>query len=524
MTSLQADEAFLEHFQLEHDPFAARVPGFKFFPAQRKSVLGQLHHLARYSQLLLTVVGPSGSGKTLLRQALVASANKQTVQCVVLSGTDSDTLRAQFAQGIGVRSSDLAAIQAQVVQLALTGQEVYLLVDDAEQLADEALETLLVIAAGSPEARPHVFLFGEGSVVPRLEFLSEGEERVHVIELQPYAPEESREYLAQRLQGAGRGLDVFSEEQLEEIHEQSGGWPGRLNEVAREVLIEAMLAERRGGRRGGFALRMPRPHLLAIAVVAVAVLAAWFMQGRSGNDAAAPQTAVLELGGQPAVSSAGEPPLAGAVVPQPPVPQVPSEQPVLRQPLAAAAGEEDELEAFSPAQVPAAGVPVSPPAVPSTPAPRVETPVAVQPVAPAPAPVAVAPVSRPAAPVAAPEAVPRPAVAAPQPAARPSPAVASGGNITSSAGWYRAQPAGNYVLQVLGTRSEQAAQALVKQYGADYRYFSKSHQGKPLYVVTYGSFASRSAAQNAVASLPARLRSEKPWPKSFASIRQEAGL
>ena len=85
MTSLHADEAFLGHFQLTHDPFAPRVPGFKFFPAQRKPVLGQLHHLARYSQLLLVVTGPEGSGKTLLRQALVASTNKQSVQSVVVS-------------------------------------------------------------------------------------------------------------------------------------------------------------------------------------------------------------------------------------------------------------------------------------------------------------------------------------------------------------------------------------------------------------------------------------------------------
>lgn len=30
MTSLHADEAFLDHYQLSHDPFAPRVPGFKF--------------------------------------------------------------------------------------------------------------------------------------------------------------------------------------------------------------------------------------------------------------------------------------------------------------------------------------------------------------------------------------------------------------------------------------------------------------------------------------------------------------
>ena len=30
MTSLYADDAFLGHVQLNHDPFAPRVPGFKF--------------------------------------------------------------------------------------------------------------------------------------------------------------------------------------------------------------------------------------------------------------------------------------------------------------------------------------------------------------------------------------------------------------------------------------------------------------------------------------------------------------
>ena len=57
MTSLHADEAFLDHYQLSHDPFAPRCPASSF-PAQRKPVLGQLHHLARYSQLMLVVTGP----------------------------------------------------------------------------------------------------------------------------------------------------------------------------------------------------------------------------------------------------------------------------------------------------------------------------------------------------------------------------------------------------------------------------------------------------------------------------------
>ena len=223
MTSLSADDSYLDHYGFSHDPFATRVPGFKFFPAQRKPVLGQLHHLARYSQLLLVVTGPEGSGKTLLRQALVASSNKQAVQSVVITpqGTaDSSAVLQQIGQALGVQNADVDGVMAQIVQLALTGQEVYLLVDDAEQLTGAAVETLLRLAAGNPEARPHVFLFGEDSLVTRLEALVEGEERFHVIALQPYEEDETREYLALRLEGAGSGLECFSDEQISRIHEQ----------------------------------------------------------------------------------------------------------------------------------------------------------------------------------------------------------------------------------------------------------------------------------------------------------------
>ncbi|WP_312288738.1 AAA family ATPase, partial [Stutzerimonas nitrititolerans] len=132
MTSLSADDSYLDHYGFSHDPFAARVPGFKFFPAQRKPVLGQLHHLARYSQLLLVVTGPEGSGKTLVRQALVASSNKQAVMSVVItpqSTADSSAVLQQIGQALNIQHADFDGVMAQIVQLALTGQEVYLLVD-----------------------------------------------------------------------------------------------------------------------------------------------------------------------------------------------------------------------------------------------------------------------------------------------------------------------------------------------------------------------------------------------------------
>ena len=521
MTSLHADEAFLDHYHFTHDPFASRVPGFKFFPAQRKPVLGQLHHLARYSQLLLVVSGPEGSGKTLLRQALVASTNKQAVQSVVVSAkgaSDPASILRQVAQGLQVQRPELPAILAQVGQLALTGQEVYVLVDDAEDLSDAALTSLLSLAVGNAEGRPHVFLFADSQLLPRLERVAAGDECFHVIELQPYSEDETREYLAQRLEGAGQGIEVLSDDQVADIHEQSSGWPGVINQVARESLVEAMLAQRGAASRGGFSFSLPRKHLLALCVVAIGVLAAWFMQGRVVEDIDTPVIAQLPLGETPPSVVVAEPgaTAAPAVAPaiqfeganQPlPLPLVGEAQPVIREPLAQAAGLSGAEEADAAGVSGAADIAPEPAVSASVPvAPVVPEPVKVAPVVAPPA----APVVKPVAPVV--TAAPSPAKPkAPPPAVKP----AAGGD------WYAAQAGSRYTLQILGARLESGAQAFVKANGADYHYFKKQHQGKPLYVVTYGSFATRDAAQAALRTLPAKVQAGKPWPRNFAGIQQE---
>ncbi len=535
MTSLHADEAFLGHYQLSHDPFATRVPGFKFFPAQRKPVLGQLHHLARYSQLLLLVTGPHGSGKTLLRQALVASTNKQSVQSVVVSArgaSDASGVLRQVAQALNVAQPEMRAILSQVVQLALTGQEVYILVDDAEQLGESAFEALLGLAAGTPEGRPHVFLFGEASIIDRLDQLcaesGTEEERFHVIELAPYTEEDTREYLAQRLEGAGRGIEVFSAQQITDIHEQSNGWPGAINQVARDSMIEAMIASRSAVKRPSMGFKMPKKHVLALGgVVVAAVLAAWLIPGRNNAPATAPANSQAQLplgqGQVPAQqSNNGGPAIEFAGNSQPmPLPLVGNSQPVMRGPLAEAAGsgegdgEDGGPVSNQPRQPPTVTTTAPPVGAAAGPAPAMaQTPV------PTPRP---APVAKPA-PAPAPAAKPAPAptqVATAKPAPKPVEKPAAAAPASAGGTWYAGQAPTHYVVQILGTSSEAAAQSYVKEQGGEYRYFKKTLQGKPLYVVTYGSFADRNAALAAIKVLPAKVQAGKPWPRTVGSIQQE---
>jgi len=398
-------------------------------------------------------------------------------------------------------------------------------VDDAEQLDESALEALLALAAGAPEGRPHVFLFGESSLIAQLEALSLEEERFHVIELQPYTEEETREYLEQRLEGAGRGIELFTADQISDIHESSDGWPGTINQVARDAMIEAMIASRSAVKRPSMGFNMPKKHVLAIsAVVVVAVAAAWLMPGRSKaptTGAPANEQAQLPLGqGTPQPNSGGAPAVEFAGNSQPmPLPLVGNSQPVMRGPLAEAAGGITEGDDG----VPVEGSSATPPTVTTTAPPAgIQPGPAPTPAAkPAPAPTQVAtakpaPVAPAVKPAPAP-AKPAAAVAAVKPAEKPVAAAAKGAGGT----WYAGQPTSNYVVQILGTSSEAAAQSFVKEQGGEYRYFKKVLNGKPLYVITYGNFANRDAAVTAIKALPAKVQAGKPWPRTVASVQQE---
>lgn len=502
--ALSADhEAYLDHYGLAHDPFALRVPGLKFFPARRKTVLGQLHHLARYSQLLLAVTGPRGSGKSLLRQALAGSSNRQSVQCCSLSAERAESqelLLVRLAHELGAARGTLPGLMAQVGQASLNGQEVYLLIDDAHLLEPEALQALFALAEGGPEGRAHVFLFGEGGLGEQLESVCVDPDRYHVIELQPYDATETAAYLAQRIEGAGGDPAILDEEQVARIHAASAGWPGAINRLAGLALRESMAVQVQASRAvepapatRGF----PRRHLWAVAGVVVAGgLLALLLRGEGDGgverapvvtgELAVPRSEVVE---SEAVDVA---PIGFTGTPQP-LPLPGGERPLMREPLAQASSNEAELESVAPLE-PVVAAPVAQPE-------------------PLPPEVSVAAASR--APLAEPAAAPRSVAPAPAPKVVPKPVPSRGGD------WYRSQPAGNYVVQVLGTRSEQAARQLVERHGQGFHYFVKQLEGKPLYVVTYGSFRSRDAAAAAATRLPAALRSGKPWARSVASVQQE---
>lgn len=528
--ALDNTEEFLLHYQLQHDPFMSRPPGFRFFTPGRKPVLAQLHHMAHFSEQLQAVVGPTGSGKTLLRQAMVASCNKDKVQCVVTSGrehADAAGLEQLICQALNVNST--SALLERAEQLHATGMQLYLVVDDAECLEQPALQMLADLSQAG-RAAPRVFLFAEESIVEMLEAVSIPADRVwlQLIELAPLTLDETRAYLAQRLEGAGQGIELLDDQQVARIHQRSGGWPGAINRVAPQVMMEEVeepVRQPRPQRTG-----LPMRSLVAVVLVAAGVAIAWMM----GGEEAEPTRTVLNLPDEVATLDVTDSASGGPVL------QMPGEssdtlERIVEEPDSESAGVAEVTRAPTP--LPAGDTvlelpePVAMPEPPQVEAPQVVA--APEPVVPSPAAIPTpAPAAEPSpAPRPVPKAEPAPATAQapvqarPQAPAAPTPRT-SAASPSSAAyhqdAWYRQRPASEYTLQLLGTRSRQAAEEFIrKQSGlADIGYFETLHEGKPWFVVTQGAYAGRSQAQQGISRLPASLQQQKPWPRSMASIQQ----
>lgn len=489
MNTLRADELFLSYYQLEHDPFAPRVPNFKFFPAQRKTILGQLHHLARHSELMLVVTGPKGSGKTLLRQALIASVNKDTVKIINVAAIDcekvSDVL-ALFAEELQATDEDIASIIEQINNLAGQGISLYFMVDDAERLSEDVLQLLLNLTS-EQLANLHVFLFAKPSILEQLENSSLGKEVTFNLPLTPYTLEETKEYLASRLDGAGQTLALFTDEQLLEIYTKSSGWPGVINQIASDILLDGMTdeeqisstsfddleedAERilyasdteRQNEKSSSKWLLPKKHLAVAGVVAMALVAI-LLFSKSPPTEQEPSIVTSHYEDLPAIiTSETTQPL--------PIP---------------VANEQQQANDIITNNTTSSNVQNVEVATNNTTTPK-----------PAPIPSETKPV-----------------VEKTKPTTQSQP-------ITQGNAWYRVQTGTHFTIQVSVASNEQAAQDFLRRQTGSYRYFKRLRSDKIDYVITHGEFASRSVAQEAIKALPAPIQESRPWVRTFASIKQE---
>ncbi|MHB1092086.1 ExeA family protein [Thiobacillus sp.] len=255
--------SYLAHFGLAEAPFGL-TPDTDFFFASppHQEALDTLLHALESGEGFIKIVGAVGTGKTLLCRMLLAELPRRCRALYLPNpALDPVGILCAVAEELGLKLTGKEscyrvhkAIQTRLIALARRGTRVVLILDEAQAISLESLETVRLLSNLETEKRKllTIVLFGQPELDARLQDIPQLKTRISFHDrLRPLQREELAAYLSHRMARAGFEPAVlpFSPRAARLLYEVSGGVPRVVNVIAHKAL---MLTYGKGLHRAGW--------------------------------------------------------------------------------------------------------------------------------------------------------------------------------------------------------------------------------------------------------------------------------
>lgn len=254
----RAPLSYLAHFGFAAPPFGL-TPDTDFFHASppHQEALNTLLYALDNGEGFIKIVGAVGTGKTLLCRTLLARLPEQ-VHAIYLPNPSLDPTGILFAVaaelGFTLTGNEAVfrvhkAIQLRLLALAKRNIHVVMVVDEAQAISLESLESIRLLSNLETEKRKllTIMLFGQPELDAQLEAIPQLKTRISFHDrLRPLSRDELPAYLVHRLTRAGYAAGrapLFSAQAVRMLHATSAGVPRVVNVIAHKAL---MLAYGRG--------------------------------------------------------------------------------------------------------------------------------------------------------------------------------------------------------------------------------------------------------------------------------------
>ena len=234
----------LRHFGLTDNPFGVTPePRFLYPTGTHREALASLKYGFYSNRGFTALVAPPGLGKTTLVHAFLADI-RATARTVYLFNIDGQCtpkeLIGSILRDLGIVPASTTSelydqLNASLAEEARAGRIVVVVVDEAQNLSEAALEFLRILSNFETASAKliHIVMAGQPQLSEKLmqPNLVQLRQRITTIcHLDPLSPEEARAYIEHRLQMAGyRGESLFSDGAISLIAAASGGTPRTIN-------------------------------------------------------------------------------------------------------------------------------------------------------------------------------------------------------------------------------------------------------------------------------------------------------
>jgi len=231
-------------------------PRFLFFSERHREAFDHLVYGITERKGFIQLTGEVGAGKTTLCRALLERLGPGYRTALILNPclTAAQLLRA-IVDELGIRprrqdrAGSLEALNQFLLQQVELGNDVVLLIDEAQDLSADLLEQVRLLSNLETDARKllQIALVGQPELRDKLDQrgLRQLRQRITVrYHLTPLSPEETEGYIRFRLQVAGAdGRPTFTRWALRSIHRYAGGVPRLVNAVCDKALLCGFVEE-----------------------------------------------------------------------------------------------------------------------------------------------------------------------------------------------------------------------------------------------------------------------------------------
>ncbi len=245
---------YREHFGLTAKPFSLTPDGdFLFGHAGYQEALNVLLIALDSGEGFIKITGEVGTGKTLLCRRLLdllvgthttAYVPNPLLEPLELYGAVAEELRIGLA-GVADSHHALKRIARRLIELAGSGRQVVLCIDEAQAMPDRTLEALRLLSNLETKKRKllHIVLFGQPELDDRLAGYALRQLRQRIVfsyRLPALGRREVAGYVGHRLRTAGyQGAGLFAPGALRKLWFASRGIPRLVNILAHKALLAA---------------------------------------------------------------------------------------------------------------------------------------------------------------------------------------------------------------------------------------------------------------------------------------------
>jgi general secretion pathway protein A len=245
-------EPHLQHFGLREAPFLlAPDPEFLYASTQHSLAQAYLSYALLNRDTFVVLTGETGTGKTTLVNRLVNTAgDRVAVARVAHSQLTPVELLQSLLLGFGIRAFDkqkvelLTLLEAHIAEQHDQRRTVLIVVDDAHNLGVDVLEEIrLATQLGArKDGAVNLILSGRPSLRQTLELpvLEPLHQRIRFnFELRPLTADECAAYIQRRVEIAGAGSALFTEDCVPLVMRYTGGVPRLINILCDTALMSA---------------------------------------------------------------------------------------------------------------------------------------------------------------------------------------------------------------------------------------------------------------------------------------------